>query len=253
MMDKRYKIILSNQNLYKEIELAPDMQRVVVGTDVDCDVRLRKELFFGNVELQFVKNEQEWTVVCSDNLYLTVGDVRKLATKKLSHGETLEIKYQESDNLVVNLDFLIDFDDGKTQYNRIVDVTQLPTITIGNHPQANITLSGEFVANDSLTLTRSQNDYIVDIHQSTYGVYINGKKASNHSVLKNGDFLSIADYFFFYKDNRLWTQSRSDMGISGLNYFDEPSRNTYPKFNRNTRLKTVVCEDPIEILAEIYP
>ena len=56
-MDKRYKIILSSNNLYKEIELAQDAQRVKVGTTIDCDVRLRKDLFFGTVELFFVKNE----------------------------------------------------------------------------------------------------------------------------------------------------------------------------------------------------
>lgn len=44
-MNLRYKIILSNNNFYKEIELTEDLQQIKVGTGVDCDVRLRKELF----------------------------------------------------------------------------------------------------------------------------------------------------------------------------------------------------------------
>lgn len=44
-MESRYKIILSNNNLYKEIELAPAVQQVRVGTGVECDVRLNKKLF----------------------------------------------------------------------------------------------------------------------------------------------------------------------------------------------------------------
>ena len=52
----RYKVTLSSNTVYKEIELAPDAQRLNVGTGVDCDVRLRKELFFGQIELLFAKN-----------------------------------------------------------------------------------------------------------------------------------------------------------------------------------------------------
>ena len=96
----RYKITLSSNTVYKEIELAPDAQQVKVGTGVDCDIRLRKELFFGQIELLFVKNGKEWSVHCSDNLYLTVGDIRKLMTKNLVHGDVLEIKYE---NGILNL------------------------------------------------------------------------------------------------------------------------------------------------------
>ncbi|MBR2058905.1 MAG: hypothetical protein IJ982_08360 [Fibrobacter sp.] len=37
-MDNRYKITLSNDHIYREIELSPDLHRVKVGTGVDCDV-----------------------------------------------------------------------------------------------------------------------------------------------------------------------------------------------------------------------
>ena len=67
-MNLRYKIILSNNNFYKEIELTEDLQQIKVGTGVDCDVRLRKELFFGQVELVFARNNEAWSVMCSDNL-----------------------------------------------------------------------------------------------------------------------------------------------------------------------------------------
>ena len=79
----RYRVTLSSNTVYKEIELASDMQQVKVGTGVDCDVRLRKELFFGQIELVFAKNGDDWAVSCSDNMYLTVGDIRKLMTKSL--------------------------------------------------------------------------------------------------------------------------------------------------------------------------
>lgn len=38
------------------------------------------------------------------------------------------------------------------------------------------------------------------------------------------------------------------MQVNSLNYVDKPNSNNYPKFNRNTRVKTVVSKEQIEIL-----
>lgn len=244
----RYKITLSSNTVYKEIELAPDAQQVKVGTGVDCDIRLRKELFFGQIELLFVKNGKEWSVHCSDNLYLTVGDIRKLMTKNLVHGDVLEIKYQESDNLVFTMDFLIDFDDGKKKYERIIDVSGTTSLTIGAPTNCNISIGGEYVKDDALVLNKKSEGFVIDIQKTTYGVYINGKKAKSKDIIKDGDFLSISDYFFYFKDNKIWTQIRSDMVVNSLNYIDRPEQNSYPKFNRNTRVQTIVNKDDIEVL-----
>lgn len=244
----RYKITLSSNTVYKEIELAPDAQQVKVGTGVDCDIRLRKELFFGQIELLFVKTGKEWSVHCSDNLYLTVGDIRKLMTKNLVHGDVLEIKYQESDNLVFTMDFLIDFDDGKKKYERIIDVSGTTSLTIGAPTNCNISIGGEYVKDDALVLNKKSEGFVIDIQKTTYGVYINGKKAKNKDIIKDGDFLSISDYFFYFKDNKIWTQIRSDMVVNSLNYIDRPEQNSYPKFNRNTRVQIIVNKDDIEVL-----
>lgn len=247
-MDNRYKIILSNNNIYKEIELTADAHQVKVGTGIDCDIRLRKELFFGQIELLFVKNGKEWSVHCSDNLYLTVGDIRKLMTKNLVHGDALEIKYQESDNLVFTMDFLIDFDDGKKKYERLIDVSETTSLTIGTPTNCNISIAGEYVKDDALVLNKKADGFVIDIQNTTYGVYINGKKSRSKDIIKNGDFLSISDYFFYFKDNRIWTQIRKDLVVNSLNYIDKPEQNYYPKFNRNTRIQTIVNKNDIEVL-----
>ncbi len=247
-MDKRYKVILSNNNIYKEIELASDMQQVKVGTGVDCDIRLRKDLFFEKIELLFVKNGEDWSVFASDNLYLTMGDVRKLITKNLVHGDAMEVKYQESDNSVFRVEFLIDFDNGQIKYERIINVADVAEITMGSSLGCNIALGGEYVKGDAIVLRRNNSSYILTITQTTYGIYINGKKAKNGDVIKDGDFFSISDYFFYYKDNKIWTQIRPDMIINALKCFDDSKPVNYPKFNRSTRIKTVVNEEKIEIL-----
>ena len=61
-------------------------------------------------------------------------------------------------------------------------------------------------------------------------------------------FLFRCRYYFFLKGNALWAEIRSDLTVNGLGFGDYPERNGYPRFSRNTRLKTVICEDKIEIL-----
>lgn len=247
-MNNRYKITISNANLYKEIELDQDCQQMKVGTGIDCDVRLRKELFFGPVELLFVRNGEVWSILCSDNIYLTAGDVRKLLTKNLVHGDSLEIKYQESDQYVFSLEFYIDFDDGKTKYERAVNITNEASLTIGTGLKNNIVLKSQYVKEDEVILNRKKSKYELVIKQTTYGVYVNGKRAKSGDTVSSGDFLSISDFFFYLKENQLWTQIRSDLSINSLEYVDHPTQNTYPEFRRNTRIKTVVCDEKIEIL-----
>ena len=244
----RHKITISSNTIYKEIELTSEAKQIKVGTDIDCDVRLRKELFFEKIELVFLKKDDEWSVCCSDNLYLSLGDVRKLVTKDLQHGDTLEVRYQESDNYAFSLDFFIDFDDGMKKYDRLIDVSGVSKITIGTDTADNICLGGQFVKNDEVELVKGDNEYVINIKHTTYGVYHNGKKAKSGDIIKNGDFLSLSDYFFYIKDDIIWTQIRSDIRISALNYIDKALKTSYPKFNRNTRIKTVLCEDKIEIL-----
>lgn len=247
-MGDRYKIILSNnKNLYKEIELAPDVLQVKVGTGLDCDVRLYKEMFFGQIELLFVRNKSKWMVQCSDNLYLAVGDVRKLMTKNLVHGDILEVKYQDTDTIAFSFDFLIDFDNGKN-YDRIIDVAGKNTVSIGFDEINDIIVKSPYVQNDAIMLERKDDGFVLRIKQTSYGVYVNGKKAKDGDGIKNMDFLSMSDYFFYYKENKLWTEIRSDMRIKGLGYEDKPTPNSYPKFRRSTRIRTVINDEKIEIL-----
>lgn len=247
-MDSRYKIIISNKNIYKEVELAANAKQVKVGTAIDCDFRLRKELFFDQIELLFTKNENGWSIMCSDKLYLTVGDVRKLITKQLQHGDILEIHYQDSDNTVFNLEFLIDFDNGKLKYERKIDITDISSLSIGALSNNDIVLGSNYIHNDSIVLNKKDDSYILNIKKSTYGVYHNGKKAVNNEEIKNGDFFSLSDYFFYYKNGMLFTEIREDENITNLHYTDNPVKNSYPKFNRNTRIKTVINDEKIEVL-----
>lgn len=247
-MDNRYKIVVTNHNLYKEFEFPDGKNEFKIGTTVNCDLRLDRDLFFEPIELGFIKSASSWSVFTSEKLYLTTGNSQKLITMALNHGNTFFVKYQDSDTEVFSVEFLIDFDNEQRNYERAIDISSQPLIKIGTTDINQIVLHGAFLQNDSIELKIVEKGRELNVKQTAYGVYHNGTKIANSCVISNGDFFSLSDYVFYLKDNTLWTEIRADMSINGLPFDDYPNPNQYPNFKRNTRLKTAINKDKIEIL-----
>lgn len=249
-MESRYKAIISSKNLYKEIELSPEDTVVKVGTNVDCNVRLRKDLFFNGIELEFVKNNGEWTVFVSENLYLTTGDVRKLVTKTLTHGDSFVVKYQDSGNEVFHLAYTIDFDYENKHYDLEVDVADRERLVIGGIPEANIYITDKNIQEDYLILKAENGQLSVAEDHSRYGIYVNGSRIDKQKNIRDYDFFSIAGFSFYYKNGKLYTDESENIHVNGvpsklfqqhITHFD------YPAFIRNTRVQYCVAEQEIEI------
>lgn len=243
-MQYGYIVKISNKNIYREIQLPIDCEITKIGMNMDCDVRFYKESFFEDFELALRKVNDEWQITCSDNVYIDAGDVRKLVTKNLNHGDAFSIKYQNSESELFKVDFLLDFDNENKDYSRLIDTSNLTTITIGSGSNCFIVLNSPYVKNDYIELKKNKYDLTLNIKATTYGVYHNGKLAKNGDVIKNGDFFSIAEFSFYYKNGIL----RTSKSISAQNARDELSKNHYPKFNRNSRVKIVVDDEKIEVL-----
>lgn len=249
-MESRYKIVISGKNLYKEIELTPGDAEVKVGTGIDCNIRLRKELFFGSIELVFVRSDEQWTVLCSDNLYLSVGDVRKLMTKTLAHGDSLKVRYQEFDTDVLELSFMIDFEYETKQYDIEIEIPGKTKLVIGGSQNADVFIDDPYIGKDELALISEKGSiYVVD-ENTRYGVYVNGTRINKRKKINNHDFFSIAKYSFYYKDNKLFTSSSKHIRLSGLRSCPLDQQSThyvYPDFIRNTRIQYCLPEAEIEI------
>ena len=215
-MKSRYKISISNRNVYKEIELTPEMEHLSVGTAVDADVRLRKELFFGVIDLEFKKMNDVWSVFGSDNLYFNLGDTRKLMSLQLQHGSAFKVCYQNSDNEVFSVDFMIDFDYEKKDYNRRIDIRNVRSIKIGGAESCAIEIRDEYLGKDTITLKRVEDALTVVDEGCRYGVFVNGKRVSGEKKLNNLDFISIVGYSFYYKEEKLYTTTKENLRVHGL-------------------------------------
>ena len=245
-MDYGYVIKISNKNLYKEVQLNNSMAQLKIGLSKDCDVRFYKELFFENFAILFMKKDGEWSIFCSEGIYIDADDVRKLMTKKLTHGDIFTIRYSNSENEVFKMEFLYDFDNEVKDYGRYIAVAEKNTFTIGNTSSCDIVVDSAYVKGDSIELRSLGSGLALKINKTNYGIYHNGKKASDSTIISDGDFFSIADFSFYYKNGQLRTQK--SVQVNGLKFVDEADRNTYPKFNRNTRIRTVLDEEKIEVM-----
>lgn len=245
-MQYGYLIKISNKNIYREVQLPVDAEVMKIGMGLDCDVRFYKESFFEAFELTLKKSNNEWQISCSDNVYIDAGDVRKLITKKITHGESFKIKYQGSESELFKFEFLFDFDNENKDYDRIINVSSRNGFTIGSNGNCNIVINSEYVKSDLIEFKKINNDLKVNIKSTTYGFYINGRIAKNGEVIKNTDFFSIANFSFYYKNGNLRTSK--SVNVNGLNYADETAKKNYPRFNRNTRIKTVLNDEKIEVL-----
>lgn len=250
-MDSRYKIILTSRAVYEEIELSPDLAALKIGTSQDCEFRLRRELFFEPFYLSVLRSAGKYLITCSNNIYLDGGDDRKLITKEIAHGDRLYVRYQMSDSILFNLYFSLDFDYEKKTYDQMVDIANISKLTVGGNDNCDIVIKDQFLGDDTLTLGRSGNQYIVIDNNSRYGIYVNGIRINNTRKLEEHDFFSIVGYSFYYKQGKLYTSNNSNIRIKSLPVVEVPESAgpmQYPRFNRNTRLKLVVPNEPIRVL-----
>lgn len=250
-MEKVYKAIISNKQIYREIELSGETDRITAGNTKDCNVRFRNELFFSEFKIAFENTGGGWALNCDQNVYLSADGVMKLVSKTLSHGDDLTVKYQDSNREVFKISFMLDFDVENKIFDRGINIHNCSEITIGAGKDCNIILNDDLLGKDTVTLKKKEDGFWIYDNRTKYGVYVNGRKIHESSLLKDYDFFTVIGYSFYYKDHKLYTSKSKNLTINGLSFFDiseEESHMRYPKFNRNTRIRYQIPEDEIEIL-----
>lgn len=252
-MDYRYKAIIANRRIYKEVELPPGVMSVKIGTTSACEARLKKELFFEPFEIDVKRVNGKWLFACSPGIYAGEPNngVVKIVNKELNHGDEFVIKYQESNQELFTFSFVIDFDFENKTYDRCIDVGGATAILIGGTSNSNIYLNSDLTQNDAFSLAKENGIFCVTDNGTKYGVYVNGVRIDKKRLIGDFDFVAIAGFSFYLRRGKLYTAASDDIRVNGLTYYDmgkEESGFSYPKFNRNTRIKTTIPDDKIEIL-----
>ena len=170
-MEYQYKVIVSNRTVYKEFEIQPDMDRVKLGTGSSCEFRLNPEAFFTGIEMEFRKNGKSWNLECSDDVYFSRGDMRKLLSTEVRHGNVLSVCYASTGNEAFELRFLIDFEARVPDYNYYLEITGM--IDIATDATADIILNSKFSSDSKIRLTLNGTQCQLEEIVSEYGMFKN--------------------------------------------------------------------------------
>ncbi|MCC8029206.1 MAG: type VII secretion protein EssC [Lachnospiraceae bacterium] len=247
-MSYQYKLTVHNKNIYKEFEILPDMDHVILGTTSACEFRLNPDLFFGEIEV-FVEREETWSLRCSDRLFISRGDVRKLYVTELNQGDVFLICYAASGETALTLRFLIDFEAEMPRYDWKTDLSRTDRIDIGDHAESEIVLESEFGENTLAVLRTWAGQTELTEIKSRYGICVNGKRISEPVILRDSDFISIADFFAYYRDGMLYFSHQNVRTRKIDKTAVGPETDTaYPMFVRNTRIRSVCDETKMKIL-----
>lgn len=247
-MEYQHKIIVSNRTIYKEFGIQSNIEKVKLGTISSCEFRLNPEVFFNDIEIEFQKKHGIWSIECSDGLYFSRGDMRKLMSIELEHGNVISVRYETTGNEAFEIRFLIDFEAKIPNYNWYVDLEDY--LEISTDAGADIVINSQFSSQNNVIISKNGNNYFLEEKVSEYGVYLNGQKISQRTKLSDHDFFSIEEFSFYYKDNKIFFDKNNllvaDNKVKELNVHTNNFK--YPLFNRNTRIRKKLSDEKIEIL-----
>jgi S-DNA-T family DNA segregation ATPase FtsK/SpoIIIE len=246
-----FKIVISGYRFNREYSLSKFESDIIkIGTTKNCQIRLNKDLFFEDFEINLVKTSSNWSIKSDDVVYFTEDNIMKLYSKDLKHDDHITVKFSNFNVEVFKISFFIDFDNVINSYNRVIDLSNINTITIGGTESCDIVINDSYMENSKLILS-NENGYYLKFKNAKYGVYLNGEKITKFVKLKNLDFFSIIGHSFYIRKNSLYFSKSNQINIRSVKYFDiveQKSSLNYPKFNRNTRIKHIIPEEEIEIL-----
>lgn len=248
-MSTPYKIILESNNIYREFEITKETELVRLGTTSVCEMRLGKDDFFCPVELTFELVNNVWNVTCNNEVYLSIGDARKLGFYKLIHGDNVQVKYASNGSTVFSFSFLIDFEAQIPQFNRYIDISGYREIVISSKSNSDIVLNSEYCSDTEIKIVKTATDFYVEEIASLYGIEINGIRITGSTSIKENDFLSVSDVFFYFKEGKVYFDGRKvKQGRLVIREYIVESTFDYPVFIRNTRRKIKPDNSQIKIL-----
>ncbi len=245
-MAKKYKITIRYKNIYREITVNEESGVIRIGTFGKCLIRFDSSQFFENFFAEISNDNGKWCLACSENVYISPDGIMKLSVKELNHGDKIILKYQSSNQEILSIGFLIDFDSENKSYDRMINISDVSEIKIGGTSDCELKLSDELIGGDVISITKRDNKYYIKDNGAKYGVYINGQRIKNEVQLMDFDFISITSHGLYFKYGKLYTSNQ--VIVSCLNYSDVQNNGSYPKFSRNTRIKSTLPEEKISIL-----
>lgn len=248
---ERYKAVLSNTKLYREIELEPEAKAVRIGTGTDCNIRFDRDMFFEDFSFQLENQGDNWLLSSGENNYVSADGILKLSNRELAHGDSLYVKDKVSNIEILTLTFTLDFDYETKDYDRVFDLDGVSVFTIGGVSGCDIELDDPLIGRDLIQIVNRGDKLLLKDNGTQYGIYVNGLRIQDEEEISDYNFFSIIGNSFYFKYGKLYTQKSARMSCDTIPNEIKPEsdgRFQYPVFNRNTRVVIPVPTEPVSIL-----
>lgn len=252
MNEQQYILTIQSSSIFKEVDVSEKTPYLKIGTLQECDVRLKRELFAMPVYVVLRLEQSDWYISCGDSLYISSKRVKDCRETSIHHGDVIRIHCADDKSVLFILSFSYDFTASVFGFDTIIDVRGMNDLVIGSTSNAQIKLESEFVGSEYVTLKRGEGGlFTFDAANAPDSATHNGIRLFEKAVIQEYDFIGIADYSFYYKNQVLYTAMREDLRINGISsqpLRDETPAFDYPKLNRSPRMLYSFNTDPIEIL-----
>lgn len=250
-METAYKIVIFNKRINREIELLEQKPVITVGTEKGCNVRFNREVFFDDFSFVIRNVKGAWQIRCGDTVFLSDSGALKYSSKGLNHGDTYSLRYKSSGQEIFKISFTLNFNVQQHKYDHFIDLTGQRSISFGAGSANDVVLQDALMEEKAAVLVSDGDGWVVRDCGSKYGIYVNEKKVIRESKVRDYDFFSILGYSFYLKGDQLFYDGEYTIQFNKL--IPQPVQRVgscleYPKFNRNTRLKYVISDEPIPIL-----
>ncbi len=252
MQNDQYKITIYGKNIYREyIVNTNEKKNVRITTLSEGDVRFERSHFFCDFDIRCAYANGCWSITTDENAYFIREGILKSNTASLRNGDSVQLRYADSGADLFRIEIFIDFDCIERHFDNAVNLSDIQEITIGGRDGCNIEIRDSIIRDDFITI-RNENGTVYAYDNNTrYGIYVDGAKVGDRAELVNYSFLSFAGYMFFIKNNHMYMDVPSNIGINGIDIVSAAESNSslkYPKFNRSTRNSYIFPRDTIEVL-----
>ncbi len=252
MEENRYILTIQNRDVFKEVLVTDETASIKMGTLQDCDIRLKKELFEEPISVTLRQESGKLSLLCDSRLYLMNKAEKACAEMPIQRGDIL--KLYNYDQIEPILTFMLNYDltQDQNEFDTIVDIRGINNLVIGNTSSAQIRLQSKFIMSEYLTLSRtSEGRLMMNGSQALLSATLNRQRVFDSVEVKEFDFIGIADYCFYFKNQMLYTAHREDMRVNGVSsqaLRDETPAFNYPLLNRSPRMMYQFNMDDIEML-----
>lgn len=222
-----------------------------IGNKKGSDMPLQGDWGDEVFELALYRSGENWFVSIGEGLKCLKEDGNGGSDRtQLKHNLTLQFEGQKNGGKVLTLGVMEHFDFSGVAFDRRVDLGAARSVTVGGTPRCGIRLSTASSGREEVVLTRQGPGFLLEKTAGDYPVYLNRQLVKGQVTLSEGDFFSVADVQFYYRENSLFVDKAiklSTNGLSSMVLLQQTSALDYPVFIRSTRVQHQVKTDEIDV------